>query len=117
MSLNINQFKNSLLNGGVRPNLFRVNGNIGNTTAPSELGFLVRTAALPETTLGQIEVPFRGRKLKLPGSREYAEWTITVIADGEFKIRNAFERWVDDIYSAVGNVASDEHDLLSLIHI
>ena len=111
MSLNINQFKNSLLNGGVRPNLFRVNGNIGNTTAPSELGFLVRTAALPETTLGQIEVPFRGRKLKLPGSREYAEWTITVIADGEFKIRNAFERWVDDIYSAVGNVASDEHDL------
>ena len=57
MSLNINQFKNSLISGGVRPNLFRVNGNIGNTPAPSELGFLIRTAALPETTLGQIEVP------------------------------------------------------------
>ena len=55
--------------------------------------FLVKAAQLPASTLTQIDVPFRGRQLKIAGTRTYANWTITVINDIDFDIRTAFERW------------------------
>ena len=111
MSMNINNFKNALSKGGVRPFLFRVQGNIGNTTLPSEVGYLCKAASLPASTIGAVEVPYRGRKLKLPGEREYAEWTLTFLSDGDFKLRNAFEKWMDDINQTVANVSTTEHNL------
>ena len=111
MSMNINNFKNALAKGGVRPFLFRVQGNIGNSSLPTEVGYLCKAAQLPASTIGAIEVPYRGRKLKLPGEREYAEWTLTFLSDGDFKLRNAFERWMDDINQTVSNVSTSEHNL------
>ena len=98
MSMNINNFKNALSKGGVRPFLFRVQGNIGNTTLPSQVGYLCKAASMPASTIGAVEVPYRGRKLKLPGEREYAEWTLTFLSDGDFK-------------QTVANVSTTEHNL------
>ena len=67
--MNIDNFKNALSKGGVRPHLFRVQGNIGNTSLPSKVGYLCKAAQMPATSITPLEVPYRGRKIKLPGER------------------------------------------------
>jgi len=109
--MNIDKFKEALSQGGVRKNLFRVQGNIGTTSLPTKVGFLCKAASLPSSTITPIEVPYRGRKLKLPGDREYAEWSLTFMCDGDFEIRNAFEKWMDDLNKTVDNIATEELNL------
>lgn len=109
--MNIDKFKTTLAKGGVRSNLFRVQGDIGNTSLPVKVGYLCKAASLPESTITPIEVPYRGRKLKIPGDREYGEWTLTFYEDGDFELRNAFEKWMDDINQTVDNVATDDLNL------
>jgi len=109
--MNINKFKSALSKGGVRAHLFRVQGNIGNTSLANKVGFLCKSASLPATTIAEIEVPFRGRKIKLPGDRTFEAWTLSFLSDGDFELRNAFEKWMDDLNHTVANTASVEHDL------
>ncbi len=59
--------------------------------------FLVKAANLPASTIGVIEVPFRGRVLKIAGDRTFDSWTVTVLNDTDFSIRSAFERWMNTI--------------------
>jgi len=109
--MNIDKFKNALAQGGVRANLFRVQGNIGNTSLPTKVGYLCKAATMPASTIAPIEVPYRGRKLKIPGDRDYAEWSLTFLGDGGFELRNAFEKWMDDINQTVNNIATDDLNL------
>jgi len=51
-----------------------------------------------------IEVPFRGRQLKIAGDRTFEPWTVTVINDVGFEVRNAMERWMNGINSHSANV-------------
>lgn len=96
------------LGGGSRPNLFRVDITFPSGVTTPTLGanatLLCKAAALPGMTIGQIEVPFRGRSIKLPGDRTYAEWTATFISDSNFAIRSRMENWVNFIKS--GDYAS-----------
>lgn len=100
MARRINDFKTRLA-GGVRPNLYQVRINfpqsiVGTGTALSEkTEFLCRTAQLPAHTQGLIEVPFRGRFLKIPGDRTYEAWTATFYNTADFDLRSAFEKWVN----------------------
>jgi hypothetical protein len=103
---NINQFK-ARLGGGVRPNLFEVvinfpQLNFNLASAGSDNGdlvraskFLCRSAALPGHTQGLIEVPFRGRFLKIPGDRTFEAWTATFYNTQDFDLRAAFEQWIN----------------------
>ena len=98
----ITDFKSKLTGGGARPNLFEVE-----LAFPTEVGvdndtlqkarFLVKAAALPASTVAPIDVPFRGRVLKIAGDRTFETWTITVINDVDFSIRSAFEKWMNTI--------------------
>ena len=98
----ITDFKSKLTGGGARPNLFEVE-----LAFPSAVGvdndtlqkarFLVKAAALPASTVAPIDVPFRGRILKIAGDRTFETWTITVINDVDFSIRSAFEKWMNKI--------------------
>ncbi len=102
---NINSFKNKLA-GGVRPNLFNVRINFptrvkdavglaqGNALE-TETSYLCRSAALPASTQGLIEVPFRGRFLKIPGDRTFEAWTATFYNTENFNLRTAFELWIN----------------------
>ena len=58
---------------------------------------LIKGAQLPASNIAEVIVPFRGRQLKVAGDRRFDPWTITVINDGDFKIREAFERWANYI--------------------
>ena len=93
--LGVDDFKSKLRGGGARPNLFRATINYpGYAGGDTELtSFLCETAQLPGSTIGTIVVPFRGRQLKMPGDRTFAPWTVTIINDTDFDVRNAMERW------------------------
>lgn len=95
----LDKFKTALRGGGVRSNLFECEINFpAGVQASADIAeatrFLVKTAALPGSTVGMIPVPFRGRTLKVAGDRAFDSWTITVINDQTFGIRNAFEKWL-----------------------
>ena len=105
----ISQFKTALGGGGVRPNLFEVRMDASNLTqfmggVPAEnLAFMCKAAALPPQNVASIDVPFRGRTFKVAGDRTIDNWTITVINDENFAIRNAMERWSQSIVDLATN--------------
>lgn len=55
--------------------------------------FLVKAANLPASTVGVVEVPFRGRTLKIAGDRTFEPWTVTVLNDENFVLRRKLEEW------------------------
>ena len=88
---NISQFKTQF-QGGVRPNQFRVQI----TKSPVGTGnfeFLGKAASIPASTIGNVDVPYRGRQLKVPGDRTFEDWTLTAFNDGEWSARSYFEKW------------------------
>jgi len=98
----ITDFKSKLTGGGARANLFEViltfpDAAQPNTVVLDKSRFLVKGANLPASNISQIEVPFRGRSLKIAGDRTFDSWTVTVINDTDFSIRSAFERWMNTI--------------------
>jgi hypothetical protein len=97
--LGVDDFKAKLIGGGARPNLFKATVNFpGFAGGEVELtSFLIKAASLPASTVGAINVPFRGRQVIIAGDRTFEPWTITVINDTDFKVRNAFERWMNAI--------------------
>jgi hypothetical protein len=101
--MSIDRFKAAIVGGGVRPSLFRVRGKIGPESESSNQEFLIKAASLPASTIGLIEFPYKGRKIKVPGDRSFEAWTITVIADGDMEIRKKFESWS----SAINNYATN----------
>jgi hypothetical protein len=120
----ISDFKSKLTGGGARPNLFEVE-----LAFPTEVAiendvlqksrFLVKAAALPASTIAPIEVPFRGRILKIAGDRTFETWTITVLNDVDFVIRSAFEKWMNVINSmedATGIQNPDDYQKDAMVH-
>ena len=102
--MSIDNFAANMAGGGARANQFRVimnapgfAGNLAGTT--QQTSFLVRTASLPGQTITEIPINFRGRQLFLAGDRTFDPWTITIINDTGFEVRNAMERWMNGINS------------------
>ena len=104
---NITQFKSRLKGGGARANQFKVllqtfpEGTAGDI---SDLSFLCKSTTLPGQTITATVVDFRGRQIKLAGdSRAFEDWSMTVINDTSFSIRNAFEKWMEKINNMATN--------------
>ncbi len=98
----ISDFKSKLTGGGARPNLFEVVLAFPSAVAIDsdvleKSRFLVKAAALPSSTIAPVDIPFRGRILKVAGDRTFETWTITVINDVDFSIRSAMEKWMNSI--------------------
>jgi len=104
----IDEFKAQLIAGGPRANRFRVfiprTGN--------KIEFLCQAAQIPAMTVGQVTVPFRGMNLKLAGDRTFEAWTVTVINDVEFSVRNALESWQLDISQLDSGIGAINNDYL-----
>jgi hypothetical protein len=107
MAFNINDIRAQLTYGGARPSLFQVIiSNPVNPVADLKLPFLCKTAQIPSSTLGLIEVPYFGRKLKMAGDRRFDPWTVTIINDEDFLVRNAMEQWNNSINLYQQNVTA-----------
>lgn len=102
--MNIQFFASQLKDGGARPSLFEVQGSIGPEGQLSQTPFLVKSASLPASNIGKIPIFYRGRSIQIPGDRPtYPDWQITIINDGQFKLRNAFEAWVNTMQAVQSN--------------
>ena len=94
----ISNFKSALIGGGARPNLFEVEL----TTLPAGIEwpadnfrYMCKASQLPASVIANIDIPFRGRIFKVAGDRTIEPWSITVINDEDFRIRNAMEQWME----------------------
>ena len=91
---------------GVRPNMFQVDITFPGTNADQTLvSYMCKSAALPASNIGVIEVPFRGRTVKIAGDRTFDNWSATFINDKDFKARSYFEKWLEQINSHQANTA------------
>jgi len=103
---NINDFREKL-KGGSKANLFRMDISLnddidGVDLDDSNFSVLCKSGAIPAFTLGVIEVPFRGRRIKIPGDRTYGDWTATFVNDGDQNIRKLFDNWLNSIVEVDG---------------
>ena len=94
---------------GVKPNMFLVDVQFPSTLQHTEdqelINVLCKSAALPGSNLGVIEVPFRGRTVKIAGDRTFDTWTATFFNDKDFKLRSFFEQWANSINTHDDNTA------------
>ena len=120
MAFNVNQFRSQLTGDGARPNLFEctltfpvltsssgITGTGGvqdNVNLSTKFTFMARAAQLPGSTVNQIPVNYFGRELKFSGNRTFPEWTVTIINDEDFRLRDAFEKWMSGLNSHVTNL-------------
>jgi len=97
--LGVDDFKAKLRGGGARPNLFKATINFpAYAGGDAELtSFLCKTAQLPQSQVGNFVVNFRGRELKMASERTFEPWTVTILNDTDFAIRDAMERWSNGI--------------------
>lgn len=99
----IEDFKAVLQGGGVRPTMFEVEltfpeSVVADSTEITRTStFLIQAAQMPASVVGTIEVPFRGRKLKVSGDRSFEPWNVQVLNDVTFGLRVAFEKWSEKI--------------------
>ena len=105
---NIDDFKANLIGGGARANQFRVTitppAGIAIGLDVRRMSFLIQSAQLPAMTLGEVAVPFRGRSIYVAGDRpEFDTWTVSVLNDTDFIVRNAMERWNNGINDLANN--------------
>jgi hypothetical protein len=104
MSFNINGFRAQLTGGGARPSLFRV--QITNPITPVadfKSTFMIKASSLPAFNVGQYEVPYMGQKLKYGGDKTFEDWSVTVINDEDFLVRDAMAAWHNTINSPERN--------------
>jgi len=108
---NIQQFKDKLTFGGARANLFEVQLQFPITLdailpSTEDMSFMIKAATMPASVIENIDVPYRGRMLKVAGDRTYENWTVTVINDVNMPIRTAMEQWMNHINRAESNTSS-----------
>ena len=108
-------FRSKMRGGGARTNLFEVTieypdllGLPTDPDGPKATGeFLIKAAEIPASNLGNIPVPFRGRVLPVAGDRTFDPWTVTIINDQTFNLRDVFEQWankINDLQFAGGDI-------------
>ena len=116
-------FRSRLKGGGARSNLFEVQMSfpsfaVANTETLNDIPFLVKAAEIPASTIGNIPVPFRGRVLPIAGDRTFAPWTVTIINDTNFRLRDVMERWSDginDIQTAQGATNPEDYQTTATV--
>jgi len=97
--LGVDDMKAKLVGGGARPNLFKVTMSFPSyVTANVELAsYMCKATSMPASTIAPIAVPFRGRQLQIAGDRTFDPWSVTIINDTDFNVRNSFEQWMNGI--------------------
>jgi hypothetical protein len=117
MPFTVDTFRSRLEFGGARQNLFEVLipfPAAANSTVPSDqISFMCKAASLPPENLGLIQVPYFGRFIKIPGDRTFPEWTVRIINDEDFGIRDTFEQWSNALNGHYSNLRDPTALLMS----
>jgi hypothetical protein len=111
MAFNVNDFRAQMIGDGARPNLFQVTLTFpafvtNGVVAGSKVSFMAKTTQLPGSTINQVPVYYFGREMKFAGNRTFTDWSLQIINDEDFAIRNALESWMNSINSNASNIRS-----------
>lgn len=108
---NVSQFLQTI-GQGVKPNMFLVDikfpdalGGASTALGTDLTNILCKSAALPGSNLGVIEVPFRGRTVKIAGDRTFDTWSATFFNDKNMELRGLFEEWANLLNTHEANTA------------
>ena len=108
MPFTVQDFRSKLSRGGARQNLFEVilpfPAVSGGASKTEQFSFMCKAASLPPEEIGVIPVPYFGRQIKVPGDRTFPEWSVTVINDEAFDLRDVFEQWSNAINGHFNNL-------------
>lgn len=110
MGASVNEFLANFQGGGARPNRYEVILTFPTavpfaTEAGRKLQFTCKAASIPATNIGVIDVPYKGRQVKVPGDKVWDDWSVTVMLDNDFLGRKSFENWHNRINGFETNVA------------
>jgi hypothetical protein len=102
MAFNVAEFRSNMIGDGARANLFSVDMILPSyalsaQAATNKVRFMAKSAQLPGSTIGTVPMFYFGREMKFAGNRSFADWTITIVNDEDFLIRNAMESWMNAI--------------------
>ena len=109
MAFTVSDFKANLASGGggARPALYEVSINNSHdttlsfgptsTSTPANSGLLVKAASIPPANIAPLAVNYAGRAYKWSGFRTFDNWTVTVLNDEDFSIRNKMMKWMRQI--------------------
>lgn len=105
---NVDQFKSQLAGGGARPNQFFVQLTFPASVTLGALAiqsspFLVTAASLPGSVIGAATAMYRGREVPMAGERVFNPWTVNILNDNNFTIRNALEDWMNQMNNLQDN--------------
>lgn len=115
MAFNVQDFKSrGLTFHGARPTLFQVEINnppagVGSGADIEKIKFMCRATQLPPAIVDSIPVGYFGRDIKVSGDRTYPDWSVNVINDEDFGIRNMMENWSFVQNSIVQNLRRDRN--------
>lgn len=106
MAFNVQEFRAQMVGDGARPNLFQCSMSTPFATDGSDanFSFMCKAASLPGSTVAAVSSYYFGRELKFSGNRIFTEWTVWIINDESFIVRNTFEKWLSALDSHVGNL-------------
>jgi len=109
MAFNVAEFISNMIGDGARPNLFQVTLTFptiatNGVAAGQKATFMAKAAQLPGSTVGSVPVFYFGRELKFAGNRTFTDWTLQIINDEDFTVRNSIESWMNAINSHSSNV-------------
>ena len=109
MAFNVAEFRSNMVGDGARPNLFSVtlvfptivaNGSL----AGQKMTFMAKAAQLPGSSVGTVPIYYFGREMKFAGNRTFPDWSLQIINDEDFVIRNSMENWMNSLNSHQGNL-------------
>lgn len=108
MAFNVSTFRNQMKYDGARANLFDVQISFPNAFTDSnfrrDLAFKCKSAQIPGGTIGVVPIQYFGREVKFAGNRTFQDWTVTILNDEDFRLRGAFEQWMQGINTHGSNV-------------
>ena len=101
---NINEFAYAL-NSSARPNQFKISITFpsivsGGQDAMRSGTYLVKAGTIPEVTIEDVQVYYRGRQYHEAGEKTFQPWTCSIYNSGDFKIRKALEDWANQIQNS-----------------
>ena len=107
----ISQFANHL-NASARPNQFKVHivfpSFVDDSVAiNTSATFLTCQGSIPQSTIEDIQIMYRGKQYHEAGERTYSPWTCQIYNSADFKVRSALERWSHTILAAESTAGND----------
>ncbi len=104
------QFMANFDGGGARPNryevIFTFPQGIGSIKEAQKISVGCKAASIPSSTLGIAMAYYKGRQVKLPGDKEWDDWTVGIYVDNDFLTRRVFETWHENLLSFRENVTA-----------